>query len=64
VLFAEAMWFRLRRVCVGELKNITNLSPARASLLGLSLAISCSEKVSDVDLNTSKKIPLRIIFFS
>jgi hypothetical protein len=38
VLVAEAMWFWLRRLCVGEFKNKTNLSPARASLLGLSLA--------------------------
>ena len=39
VLVAEAIWFWLRRLCVGELKNKANLSPARASLLGLSFAI-------------------------
>ena len=38
MLVAEAMWFWLRRLCVGELKNKTNLSPARANLLRLSLA--------------------------
>jgi hypothetical protein len=40
LLVVEAMWFWLRRLCVGELKNKTNLSPARATLLGLSLATS------------------------
>ena len=38
MLVAEAMGFWLWRLCDGELKNKTNLSPARARLLGLSCA--------------------------
>jgi hypothetical protein len=57
VFVAEAMWFWLRRLCVGELKNKTNLSLARASLLGLSLAITkslntfCTRVVVKEDIN-------------
>lgn len=54
-MVVEAMWFGcegyvvwLRSLCVGELKNNTNLSTDRTSLLGLSLqqGIACVVSVS------------------
>jgi hypothetical protein len=49
------MWFWLRRLGVGELKNKTNFSPARASLLGLSLAKSAiSGSIGPEILNNEK----------
>ena len=62
VLVVEAMWFWFWRLCVGEWKNKTNLTPARASLLGMSLAI-LGFKLED-NLNYLSKWKTTTIFYA